>query len=472
MKILLVYTEINIKFGAYGFQHGIAALSAYLKSKGYHNVRLYYLSPRFSHYAFQKTVSDFQPDIIGFYTTHDQYRFIKKFINDIKSPDVFILCGGPHATLNPEMIYEIPRLNAVCIGEGEIPLLEAVKTLEKKEKPVHIKNLWVRDNKKIVRNEPLPFFENLDELPFIDRGLFSESKSWNRIGLTQICYKNSFRISRGCPYQCSFCSNKQIGNAQPGSFSRFRSVDRVLEEIESTVKKFSPKEVYFEDDSFTLNKSFLDEFCEKYPTRVGLPFEFFSHIGPSTISSLENLRKAGGRRVSFGIESGNEELRKKILKKNFSNKDVIRVFKEAKKMGYHTEAFIMTGLPEETKESSNDTVKLLREIQPDLYSLSIYFPFRGTDLYEYSVEKGYIASDFEIPDTFVSRRDTLLHMPGFTQDEILRSVRTFGWEVYKDLSLKKAILFRLYESRIGDILLRFIALYKSFIRQLIIGNGF
>lgn len=471
MKILLAFTEINVKFGAYGFQHGIAALSAYLKSKGYRNIRLYYLSPHFTHSAFQETVSNFQPDIIGFYTTHDQYRFIKKLIDGIEDSNIFVLCGGPHATLNPEIIYEIPRLNAVCIGEGEHPLLEVVMTLEKKERPAHIKNLWIRNSNEIIKNETLPFFENLDELPFVDREIFSKNRAWNRIGLTQICYKNSFRISRGCPYQCSFCSNKQIGNVQTGSFSRFRSVDKVLEEIESTVKKFSPREIYFEDDSFTLNKSFVDEFCAKYPKRIGLPFEFFSHINPSAIQLLENLRKAGGRRVSFGVESGNETLRKKILKKNFSNRDVIYVFKEAKKMGYHTEAFVMAGLPEETLESFEDTVELLRKIQPDLYSLSIYFPFRGTDLYNYSIEKKYIAPNFEVPDIFVSRRDTLLNMPSFTRNEILTSVRTFGWKVYRDYSLKKALLFRLYESRAGDILLRFIALYKSLIRSLIIGKG-
>ncbi|MBA4319691.1 MAG: hypothetical protein C0412_14920, partial [Flavobacterium sp.] len=295
-----------------------------------------------------------------------------------------------------------------------------------------------------------------------------QSKIWNRIGLTQICYKNSFRVSRGCPHQCSFCSNKQISAAQLGSFVRFRSIDNVLSEIESVVKKFFPAEIYFEDDTFTLNESFIDEFCSEYPMRIGSPFEFFAHISSSTIQTLEKLRKAGGRRVSFGIESGNEELRRKILKKNFSNKDVIQIFKEAKKMGYHTEAFVMTGLPDETPERFNDTVQLLKTIKPDLYSLSIYFPFQGTDLYNYSVAKGYVTKNFEIPDNFVSRRNTLLRMPDFRPDEILYSVRTFGWKVYKDYSLKKAILFWIYESKFGNALLRYGALFKRLLRKLII----
>ena len=113
MKILFVFTEINVKFGAYGYQNGIAILSAYLKSHGYSDIRLCYISPSFTTRSFRDILSDFKPDIIGFYTTHDQFRFIKKLSLEIQDESAFVLCGGPHATLNPEIIYELPRLNAV-----------------------------------------------------------------------------------------------------------------------------------------------------------------------------------------------------------------------------------------------------------------------------------------------------------------------------------------------------------------------
>ncbi|MDD5613688.1 MAG: radical SAM protein [Candidatus Omnitrophica bacterium] len=470
MKILFVFTEISVKFGIYGFQHGIAAISAYLKSLGYNDIRLCCISPRFTAYRFRKILSNFQPNIIGFYTTCDQFRFIKKLLQEINDPSIFTICGGPHATLNPEIIYESSRLNAVCIGEGEQPFLELLKTLERKEKPLYIKNLWIRNKDEIIKNKTRPFMENINELPFVDRDLFVQNKIWNRIGLTQISYKNSFRISRGCPYQCSFCSNKQIAAAQPGCFLRFRSTDNVLAEIETIVKMFSPPEIYFEDDTFTINEIFIDEFCKKYPHRIGLPFEFFAHINNSTIGILEKIRKAGGRRVSFGIESGNEELRKNILGKTFYNKEIVQVFKEAKRMGYCTEAFVMIGLPGETPEYFNDTIRLLKTIQPDLYSLSAYFPFQGTDLYKYCIDKNYILPNFKIPDKFVSRRDTLLTMPCFSRNKILGCVRAFGWEIYKNHSFKKALLFRVYESRFGDLFLRYAVFYKKLLRKLIIGS--
>ncbi len=103
MKILFVYTEINVKFGKYGFQHGIAALSAYLKIYGYQNIRGCSISNRFNSKPLHDLLSTFEPDVIGFYTTHDQFRFIKKLIQEVKNQRIFIICGGPHANSTGEL---------------------------------------------------------------------------------------------------------------------------------------------------------------------------------------------------------------------------------------------------------------------------------------------------------------------------------------------------------------------------------
>jgi len=467
MKILLVLTELNVKYGIYGFQHGLAALSAYLKKHGYQDITFCHLYYRYKVCDFRRIVRRQRPDIIGFYTTHDQFRFIKKLLCVVPEDcRAFTICGGPHATLNPDIIYEHPRLDAVCVGEGEEVFLELAKKLEKGKSPIDIPGLWVRDNGCIKKNSPRPFIQDIDSLPAPDREIFSASNPFKRIGLTGISYQNSFRIGRGCPYGCKFCSNEELGNAQKGTYLRFRSVGKVLEEIGRVKERYSLGEVYFEDDTFTLKSAFIDEFCEKYPSRIGLPFEFFSHIEDSTFEILEKLRRAGGRRVSFGVESGNEKLRRDLLGKDFSNKEIIEVFKEAGKMGYETEAFVMAGLPDETPEKFRETAELLRKIQPNLYSLSIYFPFKGTALYRQACERGYIEKDFEVPDDFISRRDTLLRMPDFARGEILASVKRFGWDVYRDRSLLKAALFRLYETPLGDIFLRLFAPYKRLIRRM------
>jgi hypothetical protein len=138
-------------------------------------------------------------------------------------------------------------------------------------------------------------------------------------------------------------------------------------------------------------------------------------------------------------------------------------------MGLHAEAFVMAGLPEETPEMLQDTVQLLRDVQPDLYSVSIYFPFKGTELYRHCVNKGYISADFEIDDQFVSRRDSVLSMPQFSRDQIVAAVRRFGWEIYRGKDWRKAVLFRVYESGpIGDRLLRLSAPLRRHLRRFVI----
>jgi radical SAM superfamily enzyme YgiQ (UPF0313 family) len=187
------------------------------------------------------------------------------------------------------------------------------------------------------------------------------------------------------------------------------------------------------------------------------------------VEVLRKLHDAGGRRVSFGIESGNEDLRRQVLHKDFSNDQVREVFRAAHAMGLHAEAFVMAGLPEETPAKLNDTVQLLRDIQPDLYSVSIYFPFKGTALYRHCVAKGYVDPDFEVDDRFTSRRDSVLRMPQFTREQILSGVRRFGWNIYKGKDWRKAVLYLLYESGpVGDRLLRVSAPLRRRLRRFVI----
>lgn len=470
MRLLLVFTEIQIKYGSYAFQAGLGALSAWVKQHGGHQVALAYQGPRFDPNAFQKRVADFKPDVIGFYATEDQLRFVRKLLHEPCVRDAFTVFGGPFPTLNPEFLEEEPHLDALCVGEGELPMTELLDRLGQEKDPGDIPGLWVRRGSEIIKNPTPPFLPELDALPFVDRSIFAEAPEIRHVGITQICHRNSFRISRGCPYGCTFCSNQRLGRVQHGRFTRFRSVDAVMREIREVTRAYNPREIYFDDDTFTLDPRFIDEFVEHYPKATDLPFEFFSHIGPTTVPILEKLRAVGGRRVSFGIESGNEDLRTGVLKKRFTNDEVKAVFNEVKKMGYQAEAFVMAGLPDETPESFRDTAALLRDIQPDLYSISIYFPFRGTELFDHAVEQGYLSGPVDLDDTFVSRRRALLDMPDFPPKSVAREVRAFPWRVYGKSSLRKAFLFWVYEMPFGDRLLKLLAPVRRFLRVYALGG--
>ena len=469
MRLLLVFTEVQIKYGSYAFQHGVGAISAWVRHAG-HEVALAYVGPRWRPESFRRRLASFDPHVIGFYTTEDQLRFARKLLAEPGVEGRFTVFGGPFATLNPEVLEEEPRLDAVCVGEGERPMADLLDRLAAGRDAGDVPGLWVRRGTEIVRNPSPPFLEDLDSLPPVDRELFAEAPEISHVGITQISHRNSFRISRGCPYACSFCSNRRLSEAQPGRFTRFRSVDSVVGEIERVTARYRPAEVYFEDDTFTLDRGFIDGFVEAYPKVSELPFEFFSHIGPTTLEMLEKLRRVGGRRVSFGIESGDEDLRTRVLGKRFSNQQVEEVFAGARAMGYQVEAFIMAGLPDETPETFGATAELLRRIQPDLYSVSIYFPFRGTALYEYALECGYLGGPVSLDDRFVSRRRALLEMPGFPPAEVQRAVRRLPFEIYGRTSPRRALLFRAYETRLGDAMLQLLAPVRRALRVYAVGG--
>src|ERR1035437_4023466 len=125
MKILFVYTDINVRGGAKSYQFGVGMLSAMLKAHG-HDTRLHYLFGTYDPRALQRDIQDYRPDVLAFSAVSPQYRFVRRLLADMAPVAPFTILGGQHATLVPECLAENPELDAVCVGEGEAPLLELV----------------------------------------------------------------------------------------------------------------------------------------------------------------------------------------------------------------------------------------------------------------------------------------------------------------------------------------------------------
>lgn len=466
MKILFVFTEINQKMGSLGFQHGLASISATLKAHGYNQIDLYHMTPKYGIDSFLDKMSQFKPDIVGFYCTAEQFRFIKRIIEAIGSHKVFTICGGPHITLHPQSLEEVTGLDAICIGEGEYPMLELVEALEKGKDSTKIKNIWVKKNNRVYKNPCRPFVANLDELPFEDRDLFNFQESIDHYGLSQL----RVLLSRGCPFNCTYCSNQRLRKAQSGTYVRFRSVDNVVEEIKGLKERYNFSEICFDDEVFMFKKEFVDEFCVKYKREITLPFDFDLRVEFGSKELLGKLKKAGGRMAVFGIESGNEEVRRKILKRKMSNQQIIEALRNAKEVGLKTKVFNMVGLPEETKEKFEDTIRLNRMVNPDALTIYVFFPYPGTEAYDICKAKGYLDDNSEIPDNYISRRDTILKMPHFTRQEILKCSRWFGFNVYKSHSFKKALAYKIFDSRYGDFIVSLLAPFRKQMRRFVQGS--
>ncbi|MCL4385187.1 MAG: B12-binding domain-containing radical SAM protein [Actinobacteria bacterium] len=458
MKILFVYPDINVRGGALSYHYGLGSLSSMLKKSG-HQTALQYLYGNYDPKPLIQKIEEFKPDLIGITTVSFQYKYIKRLLKDISNYGIFTICGGPHISLAPYELEKTDHLNAICVGEGEYALFELVNALEKNEDITNIKNIWVKKDGKIYSNPGRPFIENLDELPFVDRELFD---------FQEIIYSDydraEFMASRGCPYSCTYCSNSGLRKVADGKYVRFRSIENVIAEIKDVVTRYKVKSIYLNDDVFTINKEYVENFCKLYKKEIGYPFEINTRVENLTLDMLEILKDAGCYRVAMGLEQGDEKFRREVLNRPMSNKKILEAFSLAKQVGLKTKTFNIVGFPFETVENHMETVRMNREIQPSSIVIYIFEPYPGTPLYDVCIENNFIEKERE-EEEFVSRTDTFLKLPMFPRKEILKCYRRFPWRVYRGKSLKRALLFKIYYSKYGELLIRLMSPFKKKIQR-------
>ncbi|MBI2437634.1 MAG: B12-binding domain-containing radical SAM protein [Lentisphaerae bacterium] len=463
MKVLFVYPDIGVRGGARSYQFGIGLLSALLRARG-HATSLYYMFGDYNPAALKRAVAMYQPGLIAFSAVSPQFRFVKQIFKDLAPFPAFTILGGHHATLAPECMQTIEGLDAICIGEGEYPLLELVETLERGGEASAIPNLWVKTrNQGIAKNATRPFTENLDALPFVDRELFDYQAIIN-----SDFHTGQFMFSRGCPYNCTFCSNHALRERQEGKYVRFRGVPSCLAEIREVTLRYRMRALYFNDDCFTAHRNFVDEFCARYSEEFALPFAI--NARPETLNDdiCRVLKAAGCQRISIGIESGSESFRQKVLGRRQSNERIVAAFAAAHRAGIKTKSFNIVGFPYETPEIFQETVDLNERIQPDSVIIGIFEPYPGTRLAEICLQEGFITSDG--PDTwFLGRMDTILNMPAFPRRAILRCFRNFAFNVYKRHAPLRAFFYKIYYSAAGERLIRLLAPVKDLLRRLVMG---
>jgi radical SAM superfamily enzyme YgiQ (UPF0313 family) len=327
-----------------------------------------------------------------------------------------------------------------------------------------IPSLWVRrKDGTIVRNAARAFIRNLDELPFMDREICDYQ------AIIESDYKTAtFQFGRGCPFDCTYCSNHVIRCSQEGGYVRFRSVDACLEEIRQVVTKYDVKYLYLNDDTFMVKKAWFEEFCDKYPKQFSLPILVNARPEQITEDVCKRLAAAHCQRVTMGVEHGNEKYRAEVLHRKMTNESIINAFALCKKYGFKTKAHQLVGLPYETPELHKDTIKITADIQPDSFNLHIFEPYPGTHLGDICTKENLIDPE-RAGIEFIGQTDTILKMPQFPREEILKSFRRFAWRVYRRQSVLKAIPYYIYYSPWGEPLIRMLQPIKRFVRKFAMG---
>ena len=340
-----------------------------------------------------KKVEEFSPDILAFSCTSGEHNWVietaKKLKKRLKIP---VLLGGPHPTFFPEIIKD-PGIDMICIGEGEYATLDLLDRIDKKKDITKIKNLWIKKDKKIYKNEVRIVVEDLDSLPFVDRVCYSKYKA---MGEDPVLHVYS---TRGCPFKCSYCYNAKKREIYKGKgiYLRQRTPENVIEEIKVLTKKY-PKAnaVRFDDDLFIYNKSWLYKFLDLYKDEINIPFICSARANFLTEEMVRNLKEKGCDRVSIGVECGNEEMRISLLKKEITNKQLLDAARYCHKYNLRMTTYNMIGLPGETVENAIESINLNYEMNIELAWASIFQPYPGTKLADYSKEKKLIDEDYNV----------------------------------------------------------------------------
>lgn len=337
-------------------------------------------------------ILDKRPSIAAFSAMTFNWRKVQAVISLVrKGFDGLIVVGGYHAILAPEEVLSYPGVDAICIGEGEQPFIELANYCEKgyrKDPPEIYGLIFKGQGLSPERLEKRWLMEDLEKYPFLDYDLF-DCEGDRRLAdkyLGTLSPAGVFSLpmitGRGCPYRCTYCSNSALIDfyGGPKRFVRRYSPGAAVAGIKSLVHTYEPQFLEFLDETFTLSKKWVKDFCLHYSENLKVPFLIMSRIDTIDEPTISLLAECGLKVFLFGIECGDEDYRVKYLKRRMSNKTIIEGARLLKKYGIISATFNMFGMPFETKETINRTIALNEEIEPDAAIPFIYQPFSGTEL--------------------------------------------------------------------------------------------
>jgi len=417
MKITFIYPDIQPQFRFWkGYYYsGIGSLSSFLKLHG-HKTSLIHITKLMDKETFIKHIFQESPDLIGFSSTQHVFPIVKKLARWIKEEKIQlpVICGGIYPTLNPNETINTEGIDMICRGEGEEPLCELCTNIEKGRNIKKVSNIWYKYHKTIYKNPLKQPCHDLSNLPFPDRTIFKYRNLFNENqGYATVM------VSRGCPYQCSYCCNQALRNIydQKVKYTRFRSIDSAISEIKKILRDFPfIQAIHFDDDILFLNESWGNAFFSRYKDEVGVPFRCNARPNLLNKKRIELMSEAGCIEVAIGLESGNDHIRNKILKRNLSRDQIKNASHLCKNSKIHIKSFNMVGIPYEDTRAVLETIKLNAEIGVEEIQTTIFQPYKGTSLFDLCLEKGLLTNE-ELSFDFFSPAPLLLN--SITPEQIL-----------------------------------------------------
>ena len=382
---------------------------------------------------FTEIYNKFKPDCLAFsilsyerIVAGELVEFARKL-----NKDVPIIWGGKFPTLNPEKTLKTYDIDYLCIGEGLEAFPELLTAIDEGRESNNLYNIWVRNNDKIIKNVVRPLKENLDNLPYFDWDIFDKRNFYKPFD-GKIYVGGDHMLNWGCPNKCSYCINDSYHKLYKDTGFKIRrySVKRIIKELQYLINKFKIEFFTFHDENFLVRPTEnLRELSKEYKEKVNVPFVIMTNANSVNKKKVEFLKEMNCASVSIGIETGNTELRKNILNRIESKKNIVNAFKIFKEIGIRTSSFNMMALPYETRKTYMDTVRLNREAQVQYPNNVFLFPFEGTKIREIAIKGGFFDPEGSDKEALYSQIKPALHFDNLTEGELIEMRKVFVFYV-------------------------------------------
>jgi radical SAM superfamily enzyme YgiQ (UPF0313 family) len=366
---------------------GILYLAAYLEEAG-HQVKV--IDPDFgaSAASIARDVLATKPDAVGIGSTTPQYLHAIDIAENLKTQsDLPLIMGGVHPTVLPQDVLREKCVDYVVVGEAEETFRELLETLWASDGLKDLKGIGYKEGNRLIFTEKREPIENLDELPFPARHLLPSRWYFAPPRIRGVWTNSTATVmaSRGCPYQCIYCSSHLMF----GRRVRYRTPKNIMAELRHLRNKYNIDAVWFADDTFTVNSKWVIELCELLKNEKWEGFCWACQARVNTVSRelLAAMKEAGCVQLDFGVESGSPRILK-VLKKNVSPEQIENAFMISKEVGLLRFASYIIGTPGETHKDIQLTYELNQRIQPDYADFFFAVPYPGTELYELAEKHG------------------------------------------------------------------------------------
>ena len=342
----------------------------------------------------ERFISSYEPDVVGISQMFTSYsnnaHEIAKIVKQT-CPDTLVVHGGAHPSSAPHIVLDDDNVDLVVQGEGERTFLEIIHEFENDGSFQDVPGVWMKKRNEVIFTQKRPYFQDIDEIPFPARHLLPMEKYFeaNRKGVNyamRLPYTTMI-TSRGCPYDCVFCSIHSIW----GYKWRPRLPSKVVDEIEFLQKSYGIREIHFLDDNVTLDRTRMEKICDEIIRReIDIKWTTPNGVAIWTLNKplIQRMKTSGCYRLTFGLESGNENTLN-FIGKRYDRNHALDIIDYCNKIGLYTLSTFIIGFPYEPLQSIEDTIDYAINSGIDWAIFYIATPLPFTRMYDIYINEGY-----------------------------------------------------------------------------------